>query len=442
MGLGSALFGKKYKNTSSYDYVTPDFSYYEQNIPAIYQQAATAPEVNLNINSYTPYGKIQDVRDTGKGYNEYDLREVLDPTYTYGSKSYTGDESWKNDIYGDIATGKVTGITDLASDWTRLQDMIRLGHMTETENLSDEVTKGYYTPYEMALGKLGQGSDIGFDPSRSMVGVKEGQSNLDKTQFDYSGETKSVGKRHKETHYFDPNWSAMSRYDLENTGPLLKASMDVMPTLQDSEGWDWEDNELYDPNYGFFTQEAGDQVYDYDRQQDSKTQKYRKGGVAGALGSVLSFVPGLQPIGMALSAANAAVNGNVLGALASFIPATGVVGKLGSAIGGATGITNSAIQAGLANGLISGGLAGVQGGDIGKAMLGGGLSAGIGSALGGTQYVSGAGSQYINPAISRLLTSGSVSALMGGDAKEAMKNSLLKSAWSTGGKVIGNQFKG
>jgi hypothetical protein len=56
--------------------------------------------------------------------------------------------------------------------------------------------------------------------------------------------------------------------------------------------------------------------------------------------------------------------------------------------------------------------------------------------------MSGAGSQYINPAISRLLTSGTTSALMGGDAKEAIKNSLLRSAWSTGGKVIGNQFKG
>jgi hypothetical protein len=423
----SWLFGKKYKNTSSYDYVTPDFSYYEQNIPDVYRQAAEAPEVNLNVNSYTPYGKIQDVRDTGKGYNEYDLREVLDPTYTYGDKSYTGDDSWKNDIYGDIATGKVTGITDLASDWTRLQDMVRLGHMTETENLADEVTKGYYTPYEMALGKLGQGTDIGFDPTLG---------------FDYSGQTKTVGKRHKQTHYFDPDWSAMSRYDLENAGPLLKASMDLMPTLQDSEGWDWEDNKLYDPNYGYFTQEAGDQVYDYDRNQDSQTQSYRKGGIAGVLGPILSIIPGLNVIGMALSAANAVANKNPLGALMSFLPATDVVGKLGGAIGRATGITNTAIQAGLANAAISGGLAGLTGGDIGKAALGGGLSAGIGSALGGTQYVSGDAGQYINPAISRLLTSGTTSALMGGDAKEAMKNSLLKSAWNAGGKVVSNQFKG
>ena len=244
MGLSSLLFGKKYKNTSSYDYVTPDFSYYEQNIPDIYRQAYEAPEVDLNINSYTPYGKIQDVRDTGKGYNEYDLREVLDPTYTYGDKSYTGDDSWKNDIYGDIATGKVTGVTDLASDWTRLQDMVRLGHMTETENLADEVTKGYYTPYEMALGgHVGSGSDIGFDPTLG---------------FDYSGQTKSVGKRNNQTHYFNPDWSATGRYDLENTGPLLKASMDLMPTLQDTAGWDWKDNELYDPNYGYFTQDPGE----------------------------------------------------------------------------------------------------------------------------------------------------------------------------------------
>jgi hypothetical protein len=136
------------------------------------------------------------------------------------------------------------------------------------------------------------------------------------------------------------------------------------------------------------------------------------------------------------------VNKNPLGALMSFLPATDVVGKLGGAIGGATGITNTAIQAGLANAAISGGLAGLTGGDIGKAALGGGLSAGIGSALGGTQYTTGAGSQYINPAISRLITSGTTSALMGGDAKEAMKNSLLKSAWNAGGKVVSNQFKG
>jgi hypothetical protein len=427
MGLGDFLFGKKHSNTSSYDYVTPDFSYYEQNLPEIYRQAAEAPEVNLNVNSYTPYGKIQDVRDTGKGYNEYDLRKVLDPTYTYGDKSYTGDDSWKNDIYGDIATGKVTGITDLASDWTRLQDMIRLGHMGETENLADEVTKGYYTPYEMALGKLGQGSDIGFDPTQG---------------FDYSGQT--VGDRHKQTHYFDPNWSAMSRYDLENSGPLLKASMDLMPTLQDTAGWDWENNEIAEPNYGYFTQAPGEQAYDYNRQQDSQTQKWRKGGIAGPLGSILMFVPGMQGVGMALSAANAVANKNPLGALMSFLPATGIVGKLGGAIGGATGISNAAIQAALANGLISGGLAGLQGGDVGKAALGGGLSAGIGTALGGTQYVpkGSTGSQYINPAISRLLTSGTTSALMGRDTEEAMKNSLMRSAWSSAGSAIGNQFKG
>ena len=102
------------------------------------------------------------------------------------------------------------------------------------------------------------------------------------------------------------------------------------------------------------------------------------------------------------------------------------------------------MQAALANGLISGGLAGLQGGDIGKAALGGGLSAGIGTSLGGTQYVpkGSTGSQYINPAISRLLTSGTTSALMGKDTEEAMKNSLMRSAWSSTGSAIGNQFKG
>lgn len=472
MGLSSALKGKKYKESVSYDYVKPEFSYYEQNIPDIYRQAAEAPEVTLNINSYTPYGKIQDVRDTGKGYNEYDLREVLDPTFTYKNKSYTGDDSWKYDIYNDIATGNVTGITDLASDWVRLQDMKRLGHMTETENLADEITKAYYTPYEMALGMhTGQGTDIGFDPSRGIKGTK----------FNTSGQRKKVGSRHKETHYFDPDWSAVRRYDLENAGPLLKTSMDLMPTLQDEEGWDWEDNTLYDPSYGFFTQEAGKDDYDYERKHGSKTKSYRKGGLAsklGPLGTILSFIPALQPIGMALSAANAVINKNPLALLASGIGylAPGIgdtfasadaaqlasqgisgsqlantldmahnLGTVGStALGGLaqSGITMAPVQQAVFNAAKSGLGSAITGGDVGQSMLSGGLSAGVGSALNGTEYYSGVGSKYVNPAISKAMTSAAVNGLMGNNVKEAMKQSLLKSAWNSGGKIAGNQFKG
>jgi len=310
--------------------------------------------------------------------------------------------------------------------------------MTEHENLGDELS-GYYTPYEMVAGlHTGRGSDIGFDPSQG---------------FDYSGQTKSVGKRHNQTHYFDPNWEAVRRYTLDDAGPLLQVSQAMNPTLQDTAGWDWMDNTIYDPNYGYFTTNApGTDQFDYNRQHDSKTQSYRKGGIAGALGAVLSFVPGLQPLGMAINAANAIANKNPLGAALSFLPMgldkLGVTSNLAGGLANATGqAANSALVQGLTQGTIGAGVGGLSalagGGDFGKgAMMGGltgGLTGSIGTALGGYDWLpknSGA-SKYVNPAINRGLTSMAVAGLMGKDAEEAAKNSLIKSAWSSAGKAGG-----
>lgn len=465
MGLGSFLFGKKYNNTSSYDYVSPNYDFYEQFAPKLLEQAATAPEVNLDVGSYTPYGKIMDYEDTGKGYNEYTLREVLDPTYNLLGKEFKG-KTWETPEFFLRATGQIPGgmdmssamlenkglissdkLSDLTKQWLKSQN-----YMTEKENLGDELT-GYYTPYEMYAGlHTGQGTDIGFNPAASSVNPN--------VIFENSGDKKSVGKRHNEVHYFDPNWEAVRRYDLDNAGPLLKASMLNSPTLQDTEGWDWKDNTIYDPNYGYFTTNVGTDTFDYDRNHDKNTSSYRKGGIAGTLGTVLSFIPGLQPIGMALSASNAVVNKNPLGAIMSMLPAIpGVNQAMQSATGGlnqyfadATGqALNSALVKGLSQGVIGAGMGGlssaIQGGDILKGALSGGLTSGTGAGLStaiGYDFLpkGSTGSNYVNPAINRALTSVAMSGLFGGDTKTALQNSLLNSAWNFAGREFANSDTG
>jgi hypothetical protein len=311
--------------------------------------------------------------------------------------------------------------------------------MTETENLGDALS-GYYTPYEMVAGMhTGRGSDIGFDPSQG---------------FDYSGQQKTVGKRHTQTHNFDPNWEAVRRYTLgDETGPLLKASMAMNPTLQDTAGWDWVDNTIYDPNYGYFTKNApGTDEFDYLRNNESNTQKWRKGGIAAPLGAILSFTP-LAPLGMALTAANALANDNPLGAALAFLPMgldkLGVTNTLASNFASATGqAANSALVQGLTQGTIGAGVGGLgalaTGRDPIEAALyggiGGGLTGGIGTAI-GYDFLpqTSSAAKYANPAINRMLTSAAVSGIMGKDASEAAKNSVLKSAWSTAGRVGGQE---
>lgn len=146
----------------------------------------------------------------------------------------------------------------------------------------------------------------------------------------------------------------------------------------------------------------------------------------GPLGQVMSFIPGLQPIGMAITAANSLANNNPLGAVMAVVGGSdigqGLVGKLGSSIGGAMGITDKLITnaigqgvmtaggnllsgAGLKNSLISGALGGLGsygGGYLADALKGSspltqmaartGLSAGIGglgSALSGKGFIPG-----------------------------------------------------
>lgn len=454
MSLSSTLFGKKYSATNSYDYVAPDYSFYDEFQNKLLQQAATAPEVNLSVGGYTPYGKITGVEDTGQGMNKYTMREVLDPTYNLLGREFEG-ETWQTPSFFLRATGQLTGGPDLSSamlekggllqasemddvtkQWLKAQN-----YMTERENLGDTDLYGYYTPYEMVAGlHTGQGSDIGFDPSKG---------------FDYSGQKKTVGKRATETHYFDPEWQAVRRYTVGDESPLLHASgLTDIPTLEDTAGWDWQDNTIYDPYYGYFTTDAPGSEYDYVRNQGSKTQKWRKGGIAGPLGALLSFTP-LAPLGMTLTAANALANNNPLGAALAFLPMgldkLGVTSSLANTYSGLTNqAANSALVQGLTQGTIGAGVGGLSalasGGDFGQGALTGGLAGGLGgsisTALGNNFVDSGTlGAKYINPAINKTLTSAAVAGLMGKDAELAAKNALLKSAWGAAGKEAGKTAK-
>jgi hypothetical protein len=412
--FSDALFGKK-QSTPSYDYVTPTFDYYNQNIGKVGSEASLAPEISLDVGGYTPYGKIENAYSPGQGYTEYDLREVLDPSYMYGGKEYT-DDNIMNRLYSDIATGNMSGVSDLASDEQRRKDLIDQGLLQEKENLSDTITKGYYTPYEMALGShYGQGSEA-------------------------YAEGGPLSRNPAASTNYNSDWSLSKRYDLGEAGPLLKASAELYPELQDTASWDWTNNDLYDPGYGYFTTDKPeDWKYGFNEQY-TPSQTYRSGGLAGILGPILSMIPATAPIGMALSASNAIVNNNPMGLIASILPATGLTQGLSKAIGGATGLGNVATQ-GLTNATVQGGLAAIGGQDVGKAALAGGLTGSIGAGLQGNQYVSGTGSQYINPAINGALTNAIVSGALGQDPQNAVKNSLMRSAWKTAGSVVGNQFK-
>jgi hypothetical protein len=167
------------------------------------------------------------------------------------------------------------------------------------------------------------------------------------------------------------------------------------------------------------------------------SESYRQGGIAGPLGSILAFTP-LAPIGYGLMAADAVAKDNPGGLFAAaagaFLPGAGSFFPS----------LSPAIQAGISGAAIGGLGAGLGGGNIGKGALQGGLTGYIGGSLAGNQYMpqGTAGANYVNPAINRMLTSGAVSGLMGKDAEEAAKNSLMRSAWNTAGNVAMNQFKG
>jgi hypothetical protein len=390
-----------------------------------------------------------------------------------------------------IASGQMTGVNQWDPVALQKQKAVESGIYSEKENLADEITKGYYTPYELALGKIGSGSDIGFDPSQG---------------FDYSGQRKEVGKRHNQTHYYDPDWAAMRRYDFENEGPLLKASMALSPTLQDTAGWDWEDNTLYDPSYGYFTQDIGDSVYDYNRNNQSESKKWRQGGIPGVSSAINSAISGLQSgarfikdpsiktlakdltnnveeyftstttslldpfysdeearqkaervtsdakkvyldsgLGQVIAIAVPATAPYFYGAKAAYAAGNGRYGDaLLSAAGAFIPPGLSPLQQAGVGAAMGGASAGLNGGNIGKGALQGGLTGYIGGSLAGNQYMpqSTAGARYVNPAISKMLTSAAVSGLMGKDAEEAAKNSLTRSAWNTAGNVAINQFKG
>jgi hypothetical protein len=442
--LSDALFGKK-KSTPSAHYVTPDFSYYAEQLPAVQRQANYAPMVNLDIGGYTPYGKIEGVRDTGQGYTEYDLRKVLDPTVSWQGEQLSPDEDWEKKRRAAIWLGKMEGSNKDPVQLAK-QKAIESGIYSEKENLADEITKGYYTPYEMALGaKYGRGSEAYDNPapthaeiigqfySNSPDGIVPDDllSKIDLSQYSPLSRDPSLST------YSNPDWALSKRYDLGTTGPLLQTSMSLNPTLRDTETWDWINEDFIDPNYGYFTQEMpSDWEYGFNENY-TPSETYRQGGIAGPLGSILAFTP-LAPIGYGLMAADAVAKDNPGGLIAA---------AAGAFLPGAGSLFTSlspAIQAGISGAAIGGLGAGLGGGNIGKGVLQGGLTGYIGGSLAGNQYMpkGTAGARYVNPAISKMLTSAAVSGLMGKDAEEAAKNSLTRSAWNTAGNVAINQFKG
>jgi hypothetical protein len=441
--LSDAFFGKK-KSTPSAHYVTPDFSYYAEKLPKVQLEANYAPKVNLEIGGYTPYGKIQDVRDSGQGYTEYDLRKVLDPTISWQGEVLSPDEDWEKKRRAAIWLGKMEGSNKDPVELVK-QKAIESGVYSEQENLADEIIKGYYVPYEMALGAhYGRGSEVYDNPapthaemigdfySNSPDGIfpDDWLSNIDLSGYSPLRSDPSLST------YSNPDWALSKRYDLSNTGPLLQASLALNPTLRDTDTWDWINEDFVDPNYGYFTQEMpSDWKYGFNEDY-TPSKEYRQGGIAGPLGSILAFTP-LAPIGYALMAANAVAQDNPVAlataAAGAFLPGAG---ELFPSL-------SPAAQAAVSGATIGGATAGLSGGNIGKGALQGGLTGYIGGSLANNQYLpkGTTGARYVNPAINRTLTSAAVAGLMGKDAEEAAKNSLTRSAWTTAGRAGGQVIK-
>lgn len=127
----------------------------------------------------------------------------------------------------------------------------------------------------------------------------------------------------------------------------------------------------------------------------------------GILGTVLSFVPGLQPLGMALSAMNAMENDNPLGFMLSAVGAGGAAsgalpGGLSGTIGSAlTGSASTDLLSQVLGSAVTGGLSAASSGNALAGALTGGASAGVGNLVGNATdsqlagKLAGAGTSYL-----------------------------------------------
>jgi len=100
--------------------------------------------------------------------------------------------------------------------------------------------------------------------------------------------------------------------------------------------------------------------------------------IASIAGPIMSMIPGMQPFGMAISAANAAYNKSPLGMIMSMLPATGITKGLTSSLSGATGLSNA-----VSGGLVNAGIGGLGSALSGGNFLTGAVSSGLGSLAGG-----------------------------------------------------------
>lgn len=100
--------------------------------------------------------------------------------------------------------------------------------------------------------------------------------------------------------------------------------------------------------------------------------------IASVAGPIMSIIPGMQPFGMAINAANAAYNKSPLGMIMSMLPATGITKGLTSSLSGATGLSNA-----VSGGLVNAGIGGLGSALSGGNFLTGAVSSGLGSLAGG-----------------------------------------------------------
>lgn len=153
--------------------------------------------------------------------------------------------------------------------------------------------------------------------------------------------------------------------------------------------------------------------------KDSYAYSHKSGGFlgksGGLLGSIFSLIPGLQPLGLALSVGSSLANDNPLGAIFSMAGGLGGFDSIANGISSSTGLPSV-----IAKALVQGGAGGLssvaRGGDFLRGAAGAGLGSFAGSSLGdvfktqlgdmGSKMVGGAANMGIRSLFSQDKNSG------------------------------------
>lgn len=302
-----SIWGSK----KTYIWNEPDFSYAEN-----YNPSGIESVFDPMSNDFLGYGKYNGANVLPTGLELlFNDRDITDTDYSiFDPKT----QRWGSALE-DLSAVRNSLSLPLQNTLTNQSDEELYQYLKDNDWIKDQYTYGdpyqrslYYTPYEMALGY-----HTGYGGPMKSLGTAPSQN---------------AGSIHPNVDY-----SFWDNATLGDFGKLISANQ-FTPQTNDAVSY-WNNPTLSSPTTGFLSEtNPWNSGYDYDYNQ--KAQTVKTGGIAGLLGGILSFIPGLQPVGMALSAVNAIKSGNPLGAALSVLP---MIPGVNSAISSSLGNINDSI---------------------------------------------------------------------------------------------------